>query len=400
MGGDQSRRSQRFDPALNLRDDKEEARVGNLDHRYNHWTAVRDALMNAHADVFPQVPAIVKTLPDPIDQMKLFELIQIIPSPTKSALRFRQSAQLPGFRPDDHGISAQQQHVRLWTGRQGKDIRDLPRNSRCDVAVQSPNSNRRFRNSTRSRRGKRSEQAAARLPASRLGNAVTGWCHSRLVLRLSAMHVRCWSGSSDRTEITLGEVGIAVVSGKFARVRLWRLAAPPRHHRRDGRVAASADRGQPCRLAVGCLQGLVKAGKSPNASHLAKARRRRRSRCSLPAKPAASPKRHAVKLAAPKPAASSPSASKPAAPSCDPAKFRIVLDVGHTAESGRRDQRPQRRRVRLQPAAGAADRREIEGRRLCRDQVAADRRQGEGQPGQACRRGQQSARESVPVDPP
>jgi hypothetical protein len=76
-----------LDPSLSLRDDKEEARVGNLDHRYNHWTAVRDALMNAHADIFPQVPAIVKTLPDPIDQMKLFELIQIIPSPTKSALR-------------------------------------------------------------------------------------------------------------------------------------------------------------------------------------------------------------------------------------------------------------------------------------------------------------------------
>ena len=76
-----------LDPGLSLRDDKEEARAGNLDHRYNHWTAVRDALMNAHADIFPQVPAIVKTLPDPIDQMKLFELIQIIPNPTKSALR-------------------------------------------------------------------------------------------------------------------------------------------------------------------------------------------------------------------------------------------------------------------------------------------------------------------------
>jgi hypothetical protein len=76
-----------FDPALGLRDDREEARAGNLDHRFNHWTAVRDALMNAHADIFPQVPAIVKTLPDPIDQMKFFELIQIIPSPTRSALR-------------------------------------------------------------------------------------------------------------------------------------------------------------------------------------------------------------------------------------------------------------------------------------------------------------------------
>jgi len=75
-----------FDPALIARDDREEARVGNLDHRFNHWTAVKDALVNAHADLFGQIPAIVKALPDPIDQMKLFELIQIIPSPTKSAL--------------------------------------------------------------------------------------------------------------------------------------------------------------------------------------------------------------------------------------------------------------------------------------------------------------------------
>ena len=90
-----------FDPALNVRDDKEEARAGNLDHRYNHWTAVRDGLMNAHADIFPQVPAIVKTLPDPIDQMKLFELIQIIPSPTKSALK---SSNLLNYRISDPTI--------------------------------------------------------------------------------------------------------------------------------------------------------------------------------------------------------------------------------------------------------------------------------------------------------
>ena len=43
--------------------------------------------MNCARRYFPQVPAIVKTLPDPIDQMKLFELIQIIPAPTRSALR-------------------------------------------------------------------------------------------------------------------------------------------------------------------------------------------------------------------------------------------------------------------------------------------------------------------------
>jgi hypothetical protein len=75
-----------FDPALSRRDELEEARVGNLDHRLNHWTAVRDALMGAHADIFPQVAAIAKTLPDPIDQMKLFELMQIIPVPTRAAL--------------------------------------------------------------------------------------------------------------------------------------------------------------------------------------------------------------------------------------------------------------------------------------------------------------------------
>lgn len=90
-----------FDPALNLRDDKEEARVGNLDHRLNHWTAVRDALVNAHADIFPQVTAIVKTLPNPIDQMKFFELIQIIPSPTRSALR---SGNLANYRISDPTI--------------------------------------------------------------------------------------------------------------------------------------------------------------------------------------------------------------------------------------------------------------------------------------------------------
>jgi hypothetical protein len=90
-----------LDPALNLRDDREEARAGHLDHRYNHWTAVRDALMSAHAEIFPQVTAIVKTLPSPIDQMKLFELIQIIPSPTRSALK---SGDLVNYRISDPTI--------------------------------------------------------------------------------------------------------------------------------------------------------------------------------------------------------------------------------------------------------------------------------------------------------
>ena len=75
-----------IDPALNARDNKEEARVGNLDRRFNHWVGVRNGLMNAHADLFPKIPAIMKALPDPIDQMRFFELIQFIPSPAKAAL--------------------------------------------------------------------------------------------------------------------------------------------------------------------------------------------------------------------------------------------------------------------------------------------------------------------------
>jgi N-acetylmuramoyl-L-alanine amidase len=51
------------------------------------------------------------------------------------------------------------------------------------------------------------------------------------------------------------------------------------------------------------------------------------------AKRAASPKPHTAKLAALGPAVLKPSVSKPAAAKCDPSKFRVVLDVGHTADS-------------------------------------------------------------------
>ncbi len=88
-------------PALMARDAKEEARLGNLDRRYNHWINVRDALMNAHADAFPQIPAIAAAFPDPVDQMKIFELIQIVPAPTKAALR---SGNIAGYRVSDPRI--------------------------------------------------------------------------------------------------------------------------------------------------------------------------------------------------------------------------------------------------------------------------------------------------------
>jgi N-acetylmuramoyl-L-alanine amidase len=51
------------------------------------------------------------------------------------------------------------------------------------------------------------------------------------------------------------------------------------------------------------------------------------------AKPAASPKRRTAKLAARGPAGLKRAALKPVATPCDSSKFRIVLDVGHTAES-------------------------------------------------------------------
>jgi len=101
-----------FDPALIARDDREEARIGNLDHRLNHWIAVRDGLAGAHADLFQQIPTIVKTLPDPIDQMKFFELIQIIPSPTRAALR---SGNLTGYKISDPRIMGYLRNNSIFT---------------------------------------------------------------------------------------------------------------------------------------------------------------------------------------------------------------------------------------------------------------------------------------------
>ena len=101
-----------FDPALNARDDREEARVGHLDHRFNHWTAVRDGLANAHADLFAEIPVIAKALPDPIDQMKLFELIQIIPTPTRAALK---SGDVTGYRISDPRIMGYLRNNSIFT---------------------------------------------------------------------------------------------------------------------------------------------------------------------------------------------------------------------------------------------------------------------------------------------
>jgi hypothetical protein len=91
----------KLDPPLAKRDDAEEARARGTDQRYNHWLGVRNGLMNAHAELFGQIPEIVKMVPDEIDQMKVFELIQIIPSPTRAALA---SGDLMNYRISDAKI--------------------------------------------------------------------------------------------------------------------------------------------------------------------------------------------------------------------------------------------------------------------------------------------------------
>jgi N-acetylmuramoyl-L-alanine amidase len=85
---------------------------------------------------------------------------------------------------------------------------------------------------------------------------------------------------------------------------------------------------------AGWLSDLFKGSKQSKSSRQAKpAKHVRVSKPAVAAKRTVSPKRHAVKLAALGPVHLSPAALKPAATRCDPAKFRIVLDVGHTAES-------------------------------------------------------------------
>jgi len=85
---------------------------------------------------------------------------------------------------------------------------------------------------------------------------------------------------------------------------------------------------------AGWLSDLFKGSKQSKSSRQAKpAKHVRVSKPAVAAKRAVSPKRHAVKLAALGPVHLSPAALKPATTRCDPAKFRIVLDVGHTAES-------------------------------------------------------------------
>jgi N-acetylmuramoyl-L-alanine amidase len=77
------------------------------------------------------------------------------------------------------------------------------------------------------------------------------------------------------------------------------------------------------------FKGSSKHGKSP--AHVVSPKHATSAKHLTSAKHAASPKSHHVKLAALGPA--NLNLLKPVASACEPSKFRIVLDVGHTAES-------------------------------------------------------------------
>lgn len=86
---------------------------------------------------------------------------------------------------------------------------------------------------------------------------------------------------------------------------------------------------------AGWLSDLFKGSSKPGKSsrHGKPAKQAASPKPAAAAKHAASAKRHSVKLAALGPVQLSPATLKPVATRCDPAKFKIVLDVGHTAES-------------------------------------------------------------------
>lgn len=85
---------------------------------------------------------------------------------------------------------------------------------------------------------------------------------------------------------------------------------------------------------AGWLSDIFKGSKSDKPpKHSVTPKQATEPRQARSVKPAAAPKPHAEKLAVSKPAASNPAVSKPFTTRCDPQKFRIVIDVGHTAES-------------------------------------------------------------------
>jgi N-acetylmuramoyl-L-alanine amidase len=114
---------------------------------------------------------------------------------------------------------------------------------------------------------------------------------------------------------------------------LGRFASGLRPRRRSVVIALAAMVLLPVQAShAGWLSDLLKGPSKHKSQRQAKPPKHVASSRPTGAKRAAAPKRH-VKLAALGPVHLPPAALKPTATRCDPAKFRIVLDVGHTAES-------------------------------------------------------------------
>jgi N-acetylmuramoyl-L-alanine amidase len=79
---------------------------------------------------------------------------------------------------------------------------------------------------------------------------------------------------------------------------------------------------------AGWFSDIFKGSKDKPPKHSVTPKPAAEPRQATPAKPAAAPKPQAEKLAV-----ANPAASKLVSTRCDPQKFRIVIDVGHTAES-------------------------------------------------------------------
>ena len=84
---------------------------------------------------------------------------------------------------------------------------------------------------------------------------------------------------------------------------------------------------------AGLLDLFKGSSKGPPAKRAAAPKPVARAKPAATAKRVVKPKRQAAKSAERKSVAAKSSAAKPSAPGCNPAKFRIVVDVGHTAES-------------------------------------------------------------------
>ena len=143
----------------------------------------------------------------------------------------------------------------------------------------------------------------------------------------------------------------------------------------------------------------IEASDAGRLSHIGKSS----SRHDKSSKHVTSPKRHSNCKAAARtlrPGRLEPSALKPVAATCDPSKFRIVLDVGHTAESeGAISARNVAEYVfNLRLARRIEEKLKAEG--FAETRLLVDRGQGQAKPLQAGRRRQQSPGGSLPVDPP